>query len=180
MKDVVSMHKVKCKYCGKTFDRDKYPFVQISAQRYAHKECALEQEKKIIAEDEDKKNLEEYIMKLLNISYVDPKIRKQIKQYVEEYQYTYSGIHKTLVYFYEVKGNSIDKANGGIGIVPYIYQESFRYYYALWENQQRNVGKEAKDYIPTVKEIIIPVPQRNIKKKNRFSFLDEEEVNDGK
>ena len=35
------IHKVKCKYCGKIFDRDKVPFKQISAQRYAHYECAV-------------------------------------------------------------------------------------------------------------------------------------------
>ena len=173
------MHKVKCKYCGKVFDRDKYPFTQISAQRYAHKECALAEEAKVSKEENDKQELENYIMKLLNISYIDPRIRKQIKQYIEEYHYSYSGIHKSLVYFYEIKGNSIDKANGGIGIVPHTYQAAYRYYKALWENQQRNIGKEAKDFVPIVKEVVIPVPQRKIKKKNRFSFLDKEEVSDG-
>ena len=55
-------------------------------------------------------------MKLLNISYIDARIHKQIKQYIEENNYTYSGIHKSLTYFYEVKGNPVSKANGGIGM----------------------------------------------------------------
>ena len=32
-------HKVKCYYCGKTFDRDKEPFIQINSRRYAHTSC---------------------------------------------------------------------------------------------------------------------------------------------
>ena len=33
-------HKVKCFFCGVTFDRDKEPFVQIGARRYAHMSCS--------------------------------------------------------------------------------------------------------------------------------------------
>ena len=33
-------HPVKCFYCKAVFDRDKEPFVQVSAARYAHKYCA--------------------------------------------------------------------------------------------------------------------------------------------
>ena len=92
----------------------------------------------------------------------------------DEYNFTYSGIHKSLTYFFEVKGNSIEKANGGIGIVPYVYQQAYRYYYALWEAQQKNKDKVVVEYVPTVKEIVIPVPQRQVKKRKVFSFLDEE------
>jgi hypothetical protein len=50
---------------------------------------------------------------------------------MSKYNYTYSGIHRSLEYFYEVKGNSLDKANGGIGIVPFVYQDAYNYYYSL-------------------------------------------------
>lgn len=167
-------HVVTCVYCKKKFDRDKFPFVQISNRRYAHKECSMTEEEKQSQIEKDKEALENYIMKLFNITYIDPRIRKQIKQYIEEYHYTYSGIHKSLTYFYEIKGNSIDKANGGIGIVPYVYQNAYRYYFSLWEAQQKNEHKIVEEYIPTVKEIVIPVPQRQIKKRKLFTFLDEE------
>ena len=109
-------HYVTCIYCHKKFDRDRIPFVQVKNKRYAHSECHQEVENSISQEEIDKQELENYILKLLNISYLDPKIRKQLKQYIEEYNFTYSGILKSLIYFYEVKGNSVDKANGGIGI----------------------------------------------------------------
>ena len=113
-------------------------------------------------------------MQLFKTDYVDARIHKQIKQYREEYNYTYSGIRKALVYFFEIKGNSIEKANGGIGIVPYVYQQAYNYYLALWQAQQKNQDKVIIDYIPKVKEITIPKPQRKIKKQNLFTFLDEE------
>lgn len=113
-------------------------------------------------------------MKLLKVDYIDARVRKQIKQYREEYNYTYSGIHKALVYFYEVKGNPTEKANGGIGIVPYVYQNAYNYYLAIWQAQQRNQDKVLHDYTPKVKEIVIPRPQRKVKKRELFTFLDEE------
>lgn len=113
-------------------------------------------------------------MKLFNVTYINPRIRKQIKQYLEEYHYTYSGIHKALTYFYEIKNNSIEKANGGIGIVPYCYKQAFDYYYALWLAQEKNKNKVIESYLP--EEIIIHIspPQRKIKKRKFFSFLDKE------
>lgn len=168
------MHKVKCIYCGVTFDRDKLPFIQVSQRRYAHQECSLTEEQKKSKEEQDKIDLDNYIMQLFKIDYVDARIRKQIKQYREEYNYTYSGIRKALVYFYEVKGNPIEKANGGIGIVPYVYQNAYNYYLALWQAQQKNQDKVLTNYIPKVKEVIIPRPQRKVKKRELFTFLDEE------
>lgn len=167
-------HIVTCMYCKKRFDRDKYPYITVSSRRYAHQECSLTEDQKQVQIELDKIALDEYIMKLFNISYIDAKIRKQINQYVNEYNYTYSGIKKALIYFFEIKGNSIEKSNGGIGIVPYVYQNAYNYYLALWQAQQKNDKKIIKDYIPNIKEIVIPSPERKVKKRPLFSFLDEE------
>lgn len=167
-------HNVKCPICGKTFDRDKVPFVQVSPRRYAHKECSMSEDERKAQEIKDKEELDNYIMSLFKMTYVDARIQKQIKKYIEENNYTYSGIKKALVYFFEIKGNSIDKANGGIGIVPYVYQQAYNYYYSLWLAQQKNEDKKVEEYVPIVKEIVIPVPERKVRKRQLFSFLDEE------
>lgn len=169
-------HIVTCVYCKKKFDRDKFPFIQVSSRRYAHKECSLTEDQKKAKEELDKEALDEYIMKLFKTTYVDARIRKQIKQYVDEYNFTYSGIRKALVYFFEIKGNPIEKANGGIGIVPYVYKNAYNYYLALWQAQQKNEDKVVSEYVPNVKEIVIPRPQRKVKKRPLFTFLDEEEA----
>lgn len=170
------IHKVKCKYCGKIFDRDKVPFKQISAQRYAHYECAVAAENSKKQEDIDKEELENYIKQLLNEDFISPRVRKQINSFIEQYNYTYSGMRKALIYFYEVKGNDKSKANGGIGIIPYCYKQAYDYYYSLWLAKQKNEDKDITTYVPQTKVVKIPVPQRKIRKRKLFTFLDDDEV----
>lgn len=165
-------HKVICLYCGQKFDRDKEEAVLVKGKRYAHKSCALTEEEKRSQDEKDLEDLENYIKRLLNISVIDQKIKRQINDYVSKYNYTYSGIKKALIYFYEVKGNSTEKANGGIGIVGYCYRQAYEYYYALWEAQQKTADVKIETYVPIVKEIYITRPQRKIRKKKMFNFLD--------
>ena len=126
-------------------------------------------------EDLDKMKLEQYINKLFHTDYVDPRIQKQIKNYIKEYNFTYSGILKSLVYFYEVKQNPVEKSNDGIGIVPWVYKQAFNYYYAIWLAQQKNTNKTVENYIPKETEIIIPRPKPKPHKKHLFSFLDDKQ-----
>ena len=149
--------------------------MQVSQRRYAHKECSMGENDKLQKEERDKLALEEYIMKMFKTTYIDPRVRKQIKQFIEEYNYTYSGIRKALIYHYEIKGGDKSKANGGIGIVPYVYQHAYEYHYNLWLAQQKNKDVEVELYTPKVKEITIPRPERKVKKRPLFTFLDEEE-----
>ena len=169
------IHKVKCKYCGKVFDRDKEPFEQVSAQRYAHLACAMAAKNEKSQADLDKEDLEKYILQLLNEDFISPRVRKQINQFVQEYNYTYSGMKKALVYFYEVKGNDKSKAAGGIGIIPYVYRQAYEYYYSLWLANQKNEDKVIVHYVPTVREVKIPSPQLKQKRRKLFSFFEEDE-----
>lgn len=218
------MHRVKCYYCGVTFDRDQEEYCLVSSKRYAHAACMLREaekdpkyiKKEIIdpldnvtcaycgkpmskkdtdcilvdngkyahsackeieetREKTDKEKLEEYIKQLFNISYIDPAIRRQIKKYTEEYNYTYSGIHKALYYFYEIKNGDLSKANNRISIVPYVYKDAYNYFYSLWLAKQKNKDVEIKLYTPKIKEVTISRPERKIKKRKLFSFLDKEE-----
>lgn len=169
---------VTCIYCKQTFNKSEEPFKLFSNGKYAHQKCfELEQ----IRELTDQEKLERYIMDLFKSDYVYAKIKKQIKDYVMNHGYTYSGIHKALVYYYEVKGNKFDegKAQGGIGIVPYVYQHAYNYYYAIWEAQQKQehiLGAESlEQYIPKTIEVRIPVPKREERKRKLFTFLDEEQ-----
>lgn len=52
----------------------------------------------------------------------------------------YRGQLLALKYFYEVKKNSIDKSNGSIGIIPWIWEES-RTYYSKIEQKQKEIGE---------------------------------------
>ena len=168
------LDNVICKYCNKPMNRKDEDCVALGNGKYAHKKCVEIEDSRELTEQE---KLERYIMKLFGTDYVHQRVKRQINDFIQQYNYTYSGIRKSLVYWYEVKGNSIDKANGGIGIVPYIYQDAYRYYYALWEAKQKNKDKDIESYKPEEIVIHIPPPQRNIKKRKLFTFLDEEEGN---
>ena len=138
---------VNCIYCKKTFNKSEEPFKLFTNGKYAHQACfELEQTRELT----DQEKLEKYIMELFGSDYVYAKIKKQIKDYVTNHGFTYSGIHKALVY-----------------------------YYAIWEAQQKQEyitdAASVEQFVPKVIEIKIPAPQRQIKKKKLFSFLDEEE-----
>ena len=83
---------------------------------------------------------------------------------------------KALKYWYEVKRNPIDK-DRGLGIIPYVYKQAYDYYYGIWLAAEQNKTKNMSEYIP--KDIVIHVkpPERDIKKRKLFSFLDEEDEN---
>lgn len=169
------MHYVICKVCGKRFDRDVVQAVKAGPRRYAHQTCLPTGEIVPLPQtDPDLVKLEEYIKKLLGKEYNRARVKKQIKDFVEENHYSYSGILKSLVYFYEVKGNSSEKANGGIGIVPFVYQDAYNYYYDLFLAQSRNETKDVAEMVSKTKEITIRPPERPVTKRF-FNFLEEEE-----
>ena len=165
---------VICVYCKKEMSKKDKDCIYLGNNKYVHNLCKNLEEKR---EKTDKEKLEEYIKKLFNMDYIDPRIRKQLNSYINEYNYTYSGIQKALYYFFEIKGNSIEKANGGIGIVPHVYQQAYNYYYNLWLAKQKNKDVEINLYVPQIKEIVISRPEVKIKKRKLFSFLDEEDEN---
>lgn len=177
----MAAHYVTCVYCGERFNRDKEPTTQISARRYAHKECADKYGQEKTQEELDLEKLEKYIMKLFDEPYINARIRKQLRDFRKEYNYTYSGMLKALIYWYEVKGNSIAKANGGIGIIPHIYKDAYNYYYNLYLIKLSNENKNIEDYKPKEKVVEIFAPQiRAIKQIKLFNLDDGEDVADGK
>ena len=164
-------HIVKCAICQKTFDRDKIQAVKHGARRYSHYECEPTGEKvPLVKKDEDLQKLLEYINILFKGQQNQAKVNQSIKKFHSELGYSYSGIQKALYYFYEIKHNSIDKANGGISIVPFVYKDAYNYYYDLFMAQQRNENK--KPFIERVREIIIKPPK--VKKPIKLFDLDKE------
>ena len=164
-------HIVKCAICQKTFDRDKVQAVKHGARRYSHYECEPTGEKvPLVKKDEDLQKLLEYINTLFKGQQNQAKVNQSIKKFHNEFGYSYSGIQKALYYFYEIKHNSIDKANGGISIVPFVYKDAYNYYYDLFMAQQRNENK--KPFIEKVREIIIKPPK--VEKPVKLFDLDKE------
>ena len=108
------------------------------------------------------------------MDYVHPNIQKQINEYVSQKGFTYSGIYKSLFYWFDICNNRNAYLNRPtIAIVPYIYPQARDYYYRLYQAKESNKNKN----IEKPKEIIVKIqaPEREpLRKRNLFTFLDEE------
>jgi hypothetical protein len=167
-------HKVKCLYCGKEFDRDEEEFVKFG-NRYGHKSCFDEAncEPPISAAEQEKRDLEElkaYIRLLFKKERVPARANAQIQDYHSQ-GYTYSGMLKCLKYFYEIKGGDKEKAYNGIGIVPYIWQEAYSYYYTIAVAHE--LSKKEISFSEPV-NITIEKPKKS-KRVRLFSMEDSDE-----
>lgn len=168
----MAKHEVKCAICGEVFDLNKIQGVRHGARRYAHQSCYPAGEIVPLPQvDNDLQALNDYIAKIYGEKANYPLIKKQIKKFQEQ-GFTLSGILKSLIYFYDVKGNSIEKSNGGIGICEYVYQDAYNYYLSLFLAKQANEQVEPLEH--KVREVTIK-PPKPIKKKKLFKFLEEDE-----
>jgi hypothetical protein len=168
----MAKHIVKCFYCGKSFDANAEPFTKPRANRYAHAACDTQAQSALTQEERDYQALVEYIKDLFGKP--NPRVWKQLKEY-KDLGYTYSGIHKTLIWWFELKHNDLEKANGGIGIVPYVYEQASQYYYALYLAQITNAEKDVEHLQASVKEFFIEPPKAERKHKRLFKFQEDEE-----
>ena len=81
---------------------------------------------------------------------------------------------KCLVYFYDIKNNSLPERQT-IGIIPYIWDETREYYKKIYYSNLYNQKRDMHNYISKTKEVTISTPYRKIlRKRNLFTFLDEE------
>lgn len=163
-------HYVKCVYCQQRFDRDKEECVSVGGRRYGHVECHNKDMAQKTQDEIDQYNLEDYIRKLFKTNTINVKIKRQIEDFREKYNYSFSGILKTLIYWYDIKKNSLEKANGGIGIVPYVYDQAREYYYRLYLAQYANELEDIQEYKITVKEVEIASPRVHIDQPKLFNL----------
>lgn len=123
---------VKCVYCQQIFDRNNEPYEKVGA-RYAHKKCY-----DLYYTDEDfyKDKIYEVIKEVFGPKYNYVKIDKQRRDF-NAAGINNRIIYETLYYYYIVRENSKEKANGGIGIVPYILNEAKSYFKEKEEAKSR-------------------------------------------
>lgn len=169
---------VICPYCGLKFNRNKVPFVPVGARRYAHQECHLLAESRKSQETKDYEALTNYIKELFHEPVLDARVCRQIKTFHETYKYTYSGMLKTLQWWYEIQHNTIEKANGGIGIIPWVYKDAEKYYYELYQIQERARQMDVAQIQLQVKEFNIEPPKIWVAPPRLFNMNDEENTDE--
>lgn len=144
---------VKCVICGEQIDKNEDDFEPYQ-NRYVHLSC-LERKKK------DQAIVEQIHAKmsvLLGATYSKTKIDRTISTFVKK-GYTREGIYNALCYWYDVRGESPEKANGGITIVDYIYEDAEKYY----------AGKEVAQALPQANPgNVASLPKRECEKPPRI------------
>ena len=82
---------------------------------------------------------------------------------------------KALLWWFDVKKNSVEAANGGIGILPYIYNDAKTYYYGLYMAQLSNKDKTIHQ---RVEEVEIAPPRVYVQPPKLFNIEEEENEKD--
>ncbi len=136
-------HMVKCVICGQSFDRDKEPFKQVAARRYAHLKCVQTNEE-AAKQETDKDTFFQMVKSIYGPKYNYIMINKQAEGYIKDYGYTWSGMTGCLHWFYNINHGSIEEGHGGVGIIPFIYEQVKQYYQELYYAQQENEKKDAR------------------------------------
>lgn len=165
----------KCIYCGEQFDRNQEEWVAINSRRYAHKKCHDLAESGKTQEEKDYEALCNYIKQKFAIQTISAKITRQITDYKKQYNFTYSGMLKALKWWFDVQGHTLEGTNGGIGILPYIYNDAKTYYYGLYMAQLVNEDKDLEHYKTRVEVVEIPPPQVYVQPPRLFNIEGEDE-----
>lgn len=171
-------HIVKCAVCKKTRDRDSFQMVRYGKNRHACLACFPQGDiipMNMGGKSQDQINLEEYIKELFGYDVIPKWVNKQIKNFVTEKNMSYRGILKTLQYWYEVRKESVEKAKGGIGIVPFIFNEAKTYYFRIYQAQERNKNKTEKDFELETRIVIIEEPYFYNPPIKEFKFWEDDE-----
>ncbi len=157
-------HIVKCMLCGLEFDRDTTPYKKVNSRRYAHQECPQAQIEEVV----DKLNCENYLKQIFHVDTLPYTIKAQFDKCLSS-NYTYSGIQKTLQYWYEVKKKPIKLGCPSLGIVPYVYEDAKKYFYKIYEAEHANTREEIEEKTNIETKIVkIQAPPRRQNKQIDF------------
>ncbi|WP_310876978.1 hypothetical protein [Priestia megaterium] len=154
--------KVKCPHCEKMMEKEE----AVSHQkRYYHEACLRDKQKSV----EHRKELAEYICKLHRIDALTGMMRKQIKEFEEEYKYKLKGIELALRYFYETLDNPLREGDG-LGIVPFVYEDAKKHY--MNKQKVKKSMNNLKEEMVTEKRVKIKSPKLQVQQKLQKIDMD--------
>lgn len=138
----MAKHIVMCRVCKKTFDTESLEpsqWIMPSKNFYYHTQCYEDWKNTAStnkSDDDWRLLIYDFLSRDLKVAYDYHMCESQRQKFVKDNKCTNKGIYFTLKYFYEIKHNSWDKSNGGIGIVPYVYKEATQFWTDLeWKKR---------------------------------------------
>lgn len=164
--------KVHCRICKRAIDRntekENVDWIMPSRNFYYHKSC-YENWKRDTAnlqmakeDDEWIDYIYDFIGRDLKGKYNYLKCESQRKSFIKKYGYTNKGMFFALKYYYEIQNNPWDKAEGGIGIIPYIYNDTCAYWEKRYLKQKDILQVIEKQFLDRMDR-----PELTVKRKKR-------------
>lgn len=167
---------VHCRLCKKEIDRniekEQIDWVMKSKNWYYHTKCYEDWINK--KDDIHTKDLNEemwkdaayqFLQKDLKISINYQKFNSQWNNFVKTGK-TPKGIYFSLRYFYSIKNGNKEDAKEGIGIIPYIYNESCAYWVER-EHIENGICKKIEEQIRQKENQLILTRRVKRKEKNK-------------
>lgn len=131
-------HVVKCRACGIKFDTDKLnddEWIMPKTNWYFHKECYENWVKYKDDPNSDMSSeawygaLVDYLYRDLKMPVDFAKLQSQWNNFLKPgKEMTPKGVYFSVKYFYDIEHGDMEKAQGGIGIVPSIYRRATQYW----------------------------------------------------
>lgn len=177
---------VHCRVCHGEIDRDKEiedkDWTQVSRNYFYHVSCyeSWKKQKDDIHSIADEKlwkgAVYDYLKRDLKVELEWHKFNSQWHSFIKKGR-TPKGIYFSVRYFYEVLKGDKDKAQGGIGIVDFIYEDAATYW---CEKEQRESGiiKQIEEQMLANANREVKVVHKKQKKKKKIS-LDDVELMEG-
>lgn len=187
---LLAKHIVQCRTCGLKFDATPeakdIDWVVPTERMYYHKSCYENWKKNMQDPKADMTpkqwydSAREFLAKDVRMDVDWEKFASQWKTFLRPSyrpEMTPKGIYFAIRYYFDVKHGDKAKAQGGIGIVPYVYAESCQH----WALQERRcagiiakITEQARAYSEQAHVVVKGKKKENPNKKARFS-LDEVE-----
>lgn len=166
-----------CRVCKEEIDKSKDDWIMPTRNQYYHRQCYNNWKKAEFVDDEDYIELiYDYIARDLKVSYDWWVCETQRKRFIRDNKVTNKGILFALKYFYEVKHGDWEKGHGGIGIIPYIYNDSCAYWAARERASQGTVAeieRQMREASMRAKKIVTKKETKPRQFEVDFSVLDD-------
>ena len=174
------MSKVKkfppchCRLCKEVIDRNTevegVDWIMPKKNQFYHKSCYESWRAASPTEDEEwVEYIYDFISRDLKVKYDYFMCEAQRKKFLKENKMTNKGIFFTLKYFYELKHGDWDKGHGGLGIVPYVYNEACNYW-ILKERESKGIVAQIERQMQEAKDRESRIVRKKKAKENK-SFM---------
>ena len=165
----------KCRICNVEINKEKADWIMPSKNWYYHRKCYEEwKQAQPNSDDEYIDMIYDFIARDLKVSYDWWVCEHQRKKFIKENKMTNKGILFALKYFYEVKKGDWEKGHGGIGIVPFVYNDSCAYWAARERHSEGTIAEIERQMREAAERPKVHVKKKDAKKKYivDFSVLD--------